>query len=466
MVARAAGRIIGGDDPAGVMSLVDRMYEEGAFEVRAYRVVGGRLYNVHAAFLELAGRPVGTFSLGLPMGDAEANLLGGVVGAEVCFVAAERCLAGTPGTAGGLLDRMVAGVADGGPRQIEERGERWSLSATPLDPGDATVSRRVMAVPLDPVLEPFDRISRTLGLAGLAALAMSTLLGAALARGLTRPVRALAAATGRVARGDYNAEVSVSSREEIGALATSFNQMTHGLRLKERYRGVLNKVVSPEVAEELMRGEVELGGENREVTVLFADVRGFTPLTQGMEPQAVICLLNDSMAVMSSAVDAEGGVVDKYVGDMIMAVFGAPVHTQDHPSRAVRAAIRMRAGMAAMNEERARRGEAPIRIGVGVNTGVAVAGNMGSPERLNYTVLGETVNLASRLCSAAAPEQILVSRATVDAAGGVRATPLGGRSIKGFSGDVEVFAVEEAPPPAGAITGGRTLPTPAQRREP
>ena len=418
--------------------------------MRAYRVVDGRLYNLYAAFLDLAGRPVGTFSLGLPMGDEEANLLGGVVGAEVCFVAGGRCLAGTPGTAGGLRERLVAGVVGDGPRRIEEEGDRWSLSAVPLDPRDATVGLRVMAVPLDPVLEPFDRISRTLGLAGLAALVISTVLGAALARGLTRPVRALVAATGRVARGDYEAEVSVSSRDEMGALASSFNQMTHGLRLKERYRGVLNKVVSPEVAEELMRGAVELGGENRKVTVLFADVRGFTPLTQGMEPQAVIRLLNESMAIMSAAVDAEAGVVDKYVGDMIMAVFGAPVHSEDHAARALHAAIRMRAGMAALNTERARRGEAPIEIGVGLNTGVVVAGNMGSPERLNYTVLGETVNLASRLCSAAAPGQILASGDTADAAGNAQMTSLGGRAIKGFSGLVDVFAVDEVPSPSSA----------------
>jgi adenylate cyclase len=449
VTARAAGRMLSGEDPAGIRSLVDRMYADGAFETRAYRFVDGRLYNLHTTFLELAGRAVGTFSLGLPLGDAAARQLGGVVGAEVCFVAQDRCVAGTAGTTGDLRARLVAAASDPGPSRIDDGSGRWSLSSTALDSVDAAVGRRVMAVPLDPVLEPFDRISRTLVLAGLFALALAGVLGAVLARGLARPVRALVRATGRVARGDYDAEVPVETGDELGALARSFNEMTQGLRLKERYRGVLNKVVSPEVADELMQGGVELGGENREITVLFADIRGFTPLTVGMEPQAVIRLLNDSMSVLSAAVDEEGGVVDKYVGDMIMAVFGAPLRQDDHAARALRAALRMRDGMAALNADRLGRGAPPIRIGIGVNSGTAVAGNMGSPERLNYTVLGECVNLASRLCGAAEPNQILASSATVRAAGEVEARSLGERELKGFAGGTEVFAV------VGAVTEER-----------
>ena len=297
VVARVAGRQLAGEDPAGVLSLVDRMYEDGVPEVRAYRVVDGLLYNVHASFLALGGRPVGTFTLGLPLGDEEAATLGSVAGAEVCFVADGSCVAGTDGTRGELRDRLVS-MTEGGEdgarsRLIDALGGRWGVSATPLDPSDASVGTRVMAVALDPVLQPFDRIERTLALAGLAALVLAAVLGAMLARGLTHPVRALVAATGRIAAGDYGSEVPVEGRDELALLANAFNEMTVGLRLKERYRGVLDKVVSREVAAELVRGELELGGENREATVLFADVRGFTPLTWGMEPQEVIRLLNE-----------------------------------------------------------------------------------------------------------------------------------------------------------------------------
>lgn len=457
VVARAAGRQLPGEDPAGVLSLVDRMYEDGVLEVRAYRVVDGLLYNVHASFLALGGRPVGTFTLGLPLGDEEAATLGSVAGAEVCFVADGRCVAGTEGARGELRDRLVS-MTEGGEdgarsRLIDALGGRWGVSATPLDPSDASVGTRVMAVALDPVLQPFDRIERTLALAGLAALVLAAVLGAMLARGLTHPVRALVAATGRIAAGDYGSEVPVKGRDELALLASAFNEMTMGLRLKERYRGVLDKVVSREVAAELVRGELELGGENRDATVLFADVRGFTPLTRGMEPQEVICLLNECMTMLSAAVDAEGGVVDKYVGDEIMAVFGAPLRQSDHAARALRSALRMLDGVKALNLDRARRGEQPIEVGVGVNSGRVVAGNMGSPERLNYTVLGETVNLASRLCSAAAPGQILATRATV-AASGMSATPIGSRLLKGFSDEIELFTVGNDSG-SGVLGGGR-----------
>jgi adenylate cyclase len=246
-----------------------------------------------------------------------------------------------------------------------------------------------------------------------------------------------------VAEGDFGAQVSVSSRDEMRTLADAFNDMTRGLLLRERYRSVLNKVVSRDVAAELMKGDVELGGENRVVTVLFADIRGFTALTEGMEPQRVIGLLNECMECLSRAVDDEGGVVDKFIGDAVMAVFGAPVTQDDHARRAVRAAVRMRAGMAGLNEQRAARGERHLAVGVGVNSGIAVAGNMGSMNRLNYTVVGDTVNLASRLAGQAGPGEILIGGETLRLAGeGVQAPPLGGRVLKGFSAEVEVYAVE------------------------
>jgi adenylate cyclase len=313
--------------------------------------------------------------------------------------------------------------------------------------GHPEEGQRIVAVALDEVLAPFDRIERALLFGGAGSLVLSTLLGAALSRSLTRPVRALVAATGRVAAGAYDTEVKVASRDEMGTLADAFNDMTRGLLLRERYRSVLNKVVSQDVATELMRGDVELGGENRLVTVLFADIRGFTAHTEGMEPQQVIGLLNECMEHLSRAIDAEGGVVDKFIGDEVMGVFGAPVTQDEHARRAVAAAVRMRAGMAEFNASRTSRGEVPLGVGVGINSGVAVAGNMGSSNRLNYTVVGDAVNLASRLAGQAKAGEILVSGATLRLAGaGVVAPPLGGRALKGFSTEVEVYAVESVAP--------------------
>jgi class 3 adenylate cyclase len=149
------------------------------------------------------------------------------------------------------------------------------------------------------------------------------------------------------------------------------------------------------------------------------------------------------MEHLSQAIDAERGVVDKFIGDEVMALFGAPVTKEDDARRAVAAAVRMRVAMATFNAIREARGAAPLAIGVGINTGVAVAGNMGSANRMNYTVVGDVVNLASRLAGQAAPGEILITGATLERVGpGIKAPLLGGRSLKGFSSEVEVYAVE------------------------
>jgi adenylate cyclase len=406
-------------------------------------VFQGHLYSVRTQLIERWGRTLGTLSLGLPIEDADLEEIGSTVGVEVCFVVDGACVAGSSIARGQLSALLVSRPGRRSPEQVEVGGSSWSVSAEPLSASDPSQGWRVTAVPLDGVMAPFHRITQALLLGGGAALAMALLISLVLSRSLSRPVRDLVKATERVSRGDFEAEVSFESRDELGTLATAFNDMTRGLRLKERYRSVLDKVVSREVAEELVEGSVELGGENRKVTVLFADIRGFTTLTDGMQPQEVIGLLNECMERLSEAVEVEGGIVDKYVGDEIMAVFGAPVSYGDDARRAVRAAVRMRGAMEALNAERTARGDRDLALGVGLNSGLAVAGNMGSTNRLNYTVLGDMVNLASRLCSGAGPGEILATRATLSEAGGdVAAHPLGQRAFKGFATDVEVFAVE------------------------
>jgi class 3 adenylate cyclase len=443
VLSMVGGQRIREGDPAGVAPLAERLLDGSEFESSAYRLVDGRLYNVTSLYIELQQRPVGTITFGLPTEPTDVERIGRIGSFEACFHVEGSCVVATAGVDADLVDLMDAAAEAGDVVRARAGGHEWSIRSEPLSAEDPDQGQRIVAVPLDEVLAPFERIRRALLLGGGASLLLSGLLGVGLSRSLTRPVRELVAATGRVAKGDYETEVNVASRDELGTLADAFNEMTRGLLLRERYRSVLNKVVSQDVATELMRGDVELGGENRLVSVLFADIRGFTALTEGMEPQQVIGLLNECMEHLSQAIDAEGGVVDKYIGDEVMAVFGAPVTQDDHALRAVRAALRMREGVAAFNVLRQARGEAPLGIGVGINSGIAVAGNMGSKSRLNYTVVGDVVNLASRLAGQAQAGQILVSGATLRLAGpGVVAPPLGGRSLKGFSAEVEVYAVE------------------------
>lgn len=277
-------------------------------------------------------------------------------------------------------------------------------------------------------------------LSGAVAIALSLLLSTWLARGIATPILELESATRLVRQGNLDANVKRRTADELGRLAEAFNEMTAGLSLKEKYRGLLDKVVSPEVAEELLRGNIELGGETRTVTVLFSDLRGFTPLSGKLKPREVLALLNEHMAAMSEVIRKHGGIVDKFVGDQVMAIFGAPRSAGNDALAAVRAAVEMRSRRREINET-----ELPYRrfeIGIGLNTGEVIAGNVGSDKQLGYTVLGQAVNLAARLCGAAKPAQILVAHSVIQAAGAaVVATDLGAVQARGTTQPVRVFDV-------------------------
>jgi class 3 adenylate cyclase len=272
--------------------------------------------------------------------------------------------------------------------------------------------------------------------AGGAGLGVAFLLSLLLARGLSVPIRDLAAAAGRIRRGELEARVPVRSGDEIGRLATAFNEMAEGLLLKEKYRSVLELVSDKAVAQELMTGTVALGGELRQVTILFCDIRGFTSRTQGMDPVAVVRILNEHMTALTRAVHAHGGVVDKFVGDALVALFGAPKSTGDDARNAVGAAMQMIAERERLNAG----AQDPLTIGVGIASGTVVAGCMGSEDRLNYTVLGERVNLAARLCAQAEGMEVLLDDATHASLGKMaRTEPLPGLQLKGFAMPVAAY---------------------------
>ncbi|MEW6200900.1 MAG: adenylate/guanylate cyclase domain-containing protein [bacterium] len=172
--------------------------------------------------------------------------------------------------------------------------------------------------------------------------------------------------------------------------------MTKELEERDRVRDLLGKVVSPEIAEELLNKKLELGGEEREVTILFTAVRNFTTLSENYPQRAVLEMLNTHLTRMRTVVEKNGGVVDKYIGDSVMAIFGAPLH-HDDADRRLKTAIEMMQMEKEINEDFKRKGLTAIEIGIGINTAVVIAGNMGSQSRMNYTVIGDGVNVASRL---------------------------------------------------------------------
>ncbi len=185
--------------------------------------------------------------------------------------------------------------------------------------------------------------------------------------------------------------------DELEALASGFNTMVDGLKERDKLRTTFGKYMTASVMEHLMAGKVALGGESLEVTILFTDIRSFTTLSEKMDPQQLVGLLNEYFTEMVGIVMEMDGVVDKYIGDAIMAVFGAPVPKPEDAVNAVRAAVHMRRALQHLNNRLAERGIPPLRTGIGIHTGPVVAGNIGSERRMEYTVIGDAVNLASRL---------------------------------------------------------------------
>lgn len=218
--------------------------------------------------------------------------------------------------------------------------------------------------------------------------------------------------------------------------------VAQGLSEKQRIESLFARVVSREVAEKMLRDEVATRGELREVSVLFADIRGFTALAETMAARSVIEMLNDYFAVVLPVIEKHGGLIDQLVGDEVFAVFGAPIELPDDALVAIRAALDMGAALTGFNERRRADGLPALEIGIGVSTGAVVAGGVGSENRMSYTVLGSVVNLGARLCKVAAPGQILISRDTyLRVEKRVEVKALAPMRMKGITFPVDAFEV-------------------------
>ena len=261
---------------------------------------------------------------------------------------------------------------------------------------------------------------------------------------LSRRINRLVQGTRAIGEGNFNVALAVTSHDEIGVLTESFNQMARSLREKEMIKRAFTRYVAREVVEEILKDpeRLVLSGARREVTVLFCDVRGFTRMSERLSPDEVMLLLNDFYTLMIETTFKHDGTLDKFLGDAVMATFGAPIAHPDHSLRAVRTALAMQAGVVELNERRQKAGKELVAVGIGVSAGEAVAGTVGTEDRMEYTVIGDSVNLAARLESNAKPGQILISHRTYEAVReDVNARSLGPIRVKGKEEIVEVYEV-------------------------
>jgi class 3 adenylate cyclase len=291
-----------------------------------------------------------------------------------------------------------------------------------------------------------DIFQRTLGLSVLY-LVSAAVLAYFVAYSFSTPILNLVKATQVVEKGNFEIRIGSKRRDELGTLARGFNTMTSGLHERERERDIFGRAVSPEVRERLLQGKLELGGDLRRVAVLFSDIRGFSSTSERLDAEEVVAFLNEYLTEMTEAIRQWGGYLNNFLGDAILAVFGAPVDQPDKEWRAVAAAMTMRERLAQLNRRRGERGDPPIESGTGICTGDVVAGLIGSLERLQYTVIGDAVNVAERLEELTRENPsypVLVNGLTAQALTArpdVQLQNLGSVRLRGRSQPVDVYAV-------------------------
>ena len=355
-------------------------------------VVGFVLLNVHAS---------GLLALGVGLTVA----LGGVTTSTAAYLQTEIVMRPVTERA------MAAGVEEPNGR-LPRLARRWLLSWA-LGTGVPVLGLMLVGIV---VLTPVDVSSTTLAVTIVALCAIGLVFGATVsvlaAYATVVPIVAIQRGVDRVRAGDYDARVGVWDTTEVGVLQAGFNDMVGGLRDRERIRDLFGRQVGEDVAREAMAADVRLGGERREVAVLFVDLVGSTTLASDREPEEVVELLNRFFAEVVDAVEEAGGSINKFEGDAALAVFGAPLEMDDAAGSALRCARSL--------DARLRSEVAELRAGIGVAAGAAVAGNIGAEQRYEYTVIGDPVNEAARLTDLAKERdgRILASSTVVELAAG------------------------------------------------
>ncbi len=407
---------------------------------------GGRYFNVVTVPIWLGDSIMGSLSFGYPIRRLEAEQLAADTGTEVGYyignrmwvdsyrldAAAEELLARAAHEA--TFDVTATGAA--ALKETHVAGTDWILYVTPMLPVETMRSSLagyyVVVGSLTQALQPVRDLQRFTLWFGLIALLVAVGLAVALTNRITKPVGLLLEGIRRMEAGEYDREVPVVTNDELRLLTETFNRLV--VTVRERVE--MLKFVSAATLDAITRNatSVEKGGTRKRVTVFFSDVRGFTRWSEQRDPEAVIAMLNQCLRFQADIVADCGGDVDKFVGDELVAVFEG----EEAESRAVHAARRIMASMHTVMGH-----EPDIRIGIGLHAGEVVMGAVGSADRMDYTVIGNHVNIGARLCSAAAPGQILASVAVVERLERrIPVKPLEPILVKGIADPIPIFSIE------------------------
>lgn len=373
-----------------------------------------RYFNVITVPIWAGYNLVGTLSYGLPIRQIETEQLSMDIGMEVIFYVDDRIIATslknlTEPDENQLNKRVhedtyeVLKSKSAQTSEISINEETWLVYLAPMFQLDDEITGikgyYAVAKSLSQALIPLQNLQLVIFGIGLLAILASVFISIVLTKRITRPIDLLVQGVLRVEKEDFSEEVPITTKDEIGTLTSAFNHLVEGLRERLLMLKFVSEATLDAIQKNLSR--IEPGGERRDITVFFSDIRGFTAWSEKHTPEEVIDMLNNLLSFQAELVQEFGGDVDKFVGDELVAVFQGP----DKDQQAVQTAIRIQQQLPSMlNKE-----QSELAVGIGINSGEAVMGAMGSENRMDYTVLGNTVNLGARLCSAAGKHQILIS---------------------------------------------------------
>jgi adenylate cyclase len=285
---------------------------------------------------------------------------------------------------------------------------------SPVKFKDLIVGYVVVSFSMDAIENSIDKVVHTIAGITLALIFLGIIISYVLGKRLTRPIQHLIDASRAIDKGQYDIKLPSERGDEIGYLMNSLNSMARGMLEKKQVEAAFKRHVSPNIADEILSNidEVQLGGTHVYSTVMFVDIVGFTSTSESLSPDAVARMLNEFYSYINHSIHLYKGTIDKFIGDCVMMVFGVPDTDRDHVFHAIAYAVFIQRLADRLNKIRISKGLPPVHYRIGINSGEMLAGNIGSSSRMQYTVVGDSVNLASRLASIANTNEIMISEKT------------------------------------------------------